>query len=83
MVPEENEQTEVISDVTPLQAMAYELNEIYEALCKADFPERTAAFIIAIQMSDMLSNTMGESDMEFDEDDEDDWEEDPEAGSAD
>lgn len=78
MVPEDNEQTEIISDVTPLLAMAYELNELFGVLREAGFSERVAALITSAYMAELMGEKMPES-----EDDEDAWEEDPEAGSAD
>ena len=70
MVPEDNDQTELISEVTPLQALAYELHEMYTVLTEAGFPPKIAATIVAFQMNEMLANTMDASDMEEDEDDE-------------
>lgn len=81
MVPEDlNDQTEIISDVTPLQALAYELNEMYEALRNAGFPTKIAALIVAIQMNEMLANTMDSSEID---DDDEGWGEDEPEGTDD
>jgi hypothetical protein len=74
MGPEDNiDQTEIISEVTPLQALAYELNEVYVCLVEADFPEHIAALIVAKYMESSLVHKDEYIGLSDDDEDDEDW----------
>lgn len=70
-----DQQTEIVTEITPLKALMIEMHELYTVLEEVGFTERQSSLIVAHQMSVALSNQLEHDDFEDDEDDEE-WSED-------